>query len=651
MLLNKKTNRNLILAGLTNLLESLKESNVTNSTSIQNTLLDFLINVTNNNPQIIDAFKPILPKLVEIYNALNTDQLTKLLNRTLGSFEIVTNIIANYNSSAMLDYLVQVIANGNQNLTNELLAHLYEYLPPLIAAIRQTNGSIEEVWPIVEPVIVSHLAVLLNDPSLANSSTPYVDAILDILKRIQAMNDSMLASHPEVTAILDKFETTLEQTKSLEAALDSVKGDINTLLYTSYMADPNVPNLLKSPILLDFISSYMQTMNITWAFESVHGQVSQLVTTEIKDELIPMLVNLILANRTENPEIRQIMTQFLVNLYDTQNATLALDSVKNETLNLLYSAFMADQSVPGILKNPKVQELIVEFFAIYEQTMNASIALASIKDETLALLYSDFMADPSVPDILKMPQVQALVAKFFAAYKETMNLTASFEAVKDDLVTLGISILLADQSQLPAFFKTPDVEALLTNFLTKYMESMDPMLAFDSIKNELVALVINRTMSDPSVPSILKKQAVTEIASVFLTSLLDTYNYTAAIESVKNETIDMLYAAFMSDPNVPTLLKNAQVQSVLCEFLITYMQTMNVEAAFDSVKNETLAYLYSAFMADPNVPGILKSPNVQAIVSQFLSVYSQTMNVIASFYSVETELVSLVYSFIGEAFI
>jgi hypothetical protein len=662
--------RDLIISGLTNLLESLKEQGVTDENSIKNKILNFLISQTNDNPKVKEALAPIIPGIIQAYNSLNLDQYKTLVNNTLNDILQLTNVLStdatngvslisdkleSINTTAIMEYLADLLAGGNQNLTNQLLMDINEYLPILLNELKKTNGSIEELLPILENAIISQLAVLLNDPSLVNSTTPFADILIDIHTRMQAMNTSMLP--PEIQTIIDNFIATLEQTKDFNAALLTAKNDILMYLHNVYMSDPNIPSTFKSPLFMkisgDFVETLVATKNLTAAFEVVKSDllnaVADYINKQITTQLIPELVKAALENPDvpailQTPQVEAIVTEFFVSLYEQRDLSEAFGSIQNDTLMFLYNQLMANPNVPSFLKNAKVQSVILEFLTTYQETKSFSEAFDSIKNETLQMLYEDLMADPDVPAFLKAASFQAIVKDFTTAYRQTHNLTAAFEASKESIITAAVTLLLTDTSQLPPMFQTPEAQEIISKFLTAYMQSMDAQAAFDAIKLDLVQWALNATLIDANLPAIIKSSEIQNILNEFLTTFVETLNISLALESVQGDAEKFLYDTFMANPNVPALLKNSAVQQIIGEFLTDYMKTMDLTSAFDSVKNETFSLLYQLFMSDPNVPDILKNPQVQMLLGTFLNNYMATKDIKMAFESISSDLANILYN-------
>lgn len=594
----KSNQANMIISGLTNLLEQLKTKETKDETSLKSSMIDYIIDAANNNPKVSKALESSISDIRQVYNKLDLEKYESILNETLGEMTNITNALSD---------------------------------------------------------VVQQLANMLNDPSLLNSTTPFIETLLDLYQKIKMMNTSDILN-PEEQAILDKFMITLGQTKNFTEAFASVKDDVIIMAYNLYMSNPNIPSYFKSSAFLkitsDFGQTLWQTKNLTIALEVVLTDIVDFVITYfnqiVTSKIIPEIVTTILSDPNmpkilQSAQVEMIATEFLVNFYQNRNLFAAFDLIKNDTIYLAYNAFIADPNVPTILKNSRVQQIILEFASNYMQTMDFSSAFDSIKNETLNMLYNDIMNDPSVPAFFKSAQFQNIVMEFIASYSQTHNLTAAFEASKESILSALLPLLLADQSQLPPFLQTPEAQEVISKFLNAYMQSMNAMDAFDSIKLDLVQLFINTTMNDPSLPDALKNPYVQAILSDFLTTFVETMNLTAAIDSTKTDDLKLIYEMFMANPNVPVILKNPSVQAIIGKFVTDYMETRNLTYALTGLESEIYQYLYTSFMSNPNVPVLLKNAEVQAIIADFFNTFMHTMDVKAAFSAIESQLGSLLY--------
>ena len=109
-----------------------------------------------------------------------------------------------------------------------------------------------------------------------------------------------------------------------------------------------------------------------------------------------------------------------------------------------------------------------------------------------------------------------------------------------------------------------------------------------------------------------------KVASDFFKTLFETKNLANALEAVTNDLIDFFVASFndkvisqlipelvksiLENPEVPSFLQTPQVEAIVTEFLASLYENRHILDAFDAIENDTLSLLYSNFMANPNVP-------------------------------------------------
>lgn len=95
---------------------------------IEQAIYNLIGNLTNGNQQVIDALQQIIPELLAELQSLNETEIIEFFNMLFANqFDLL-----NIDYSAFIQQLIYAIL-PNSSINMQLIAHLQQYLPELIA--------------------------------------------------------------------------------------------------------------------------------------------------------------------------------------------------------------------------------------------------------------------------------------------------------------------------------------------------------------------------------------------------------------------------------------------------------------------------------------------------------------------------------------
>jgi hypothetical protein len=200
---------------------------------IQNEIINLIANRTSLDANTLTALKTLLPSLLNNANNMTAQELVTFLynNQALISLLLPKNMTngGDFNIEDMINMAIESYIE--ENIQDPVIKeHLLKFLPDLIAKLSQTNSS-DQAWEVISPVIVAHLAGLLNDSSLLQSPMPYEQAWMIVYNMLMAdPNVPQALKMPQVQFILAKFFANLTAGMDLMLAIECVLPDIEAFV-------------------------------------------------------------------------------------------------------------------------------------------------------------------------------------------------------------------------------------------------------------------------------------------------------------------------------------------------------------------------------------------------------------------------------------
>ena len=365
------------------------------SSLVQNEIINLIANRTSLDANTLTALQTLLPSLLNNANNMTAQELVTFLynNQALISLLLPKNMTngGDFNIEDMINMAIESYIE--ENIQDPVIKeHLLKFLPDLIAKLSQTNSS-DQAWEIISPVIVAHLAGLLNDSSLLQSPKPYEQAW--------------------------------------------------TIVYNMLMADPNVPEVLKMPqiqlILAKFFANLTAGMDLMLAIECVLPDMEAFINEQI---LIA---------------IKQYMQEFVPQLYDIVKDETDLQAISDTLISLFETTIneqLKNLSLPfqinsgGVIYNGATPTPAIKIKSLLEKSLEASTQPKDIQEDLNSLTYDLYLLvsnqlltgfktfiQENFPDLYDYIKDQDQLVGMIAASIQYLD-----ELVKAELAHFGITI-------------------------------------------------------------------------------------------------------------------------------------------------------------------------------------------------------------------
>jgi hypothetical protein len=254
---------------------------------LMNQINNFLSIISQNNTELYMALNQAIMQLMDqLKYPLSTDEINNLLNSiTSLNFNQIIKENMREMSIDFAEFLGSVARLLNEtDLTESEKNHLNIYIPDIIARLSQVN-SLEEAWPIIEPVIRFHLALLLGDRSIITSPEPYRRALDVVLEAIA--NEPTLKrvlAQEEFKKVVTKFTTNLMATLDFDFSVRSVLPELE--MFSSAQLLMALKEFAESYLNEFYVSRNVQNfVNMEQFFNALLDYLFGMTKTDIMDIL------------------------------------------------------------------------------------------------------------------------------------------------------------------------------------------------------------------------------------------------------------------------------------------------------------------------------------------------------------------------------